>query len=275
MLFWPALCLSPALGTGARAEDQPPAWVGAMRQTHEKFQGTPGTVALVGDSITVSLAFWAPLQEERPKASKRFQKDWKLAREYQRPECWRDWRGPEFGNNGRMTAGWGAENIEAWLANLKPEVAIVMFGSNDVSEVELETYAANMRKIVEPCLANGTVVLLTSMPPRHGLEEKSAAFAEAVRKLAVEFKLPLIDYHAEVLKRRPDDWDGALAKFADAPGDEYQVPTLISRDGVHPSNPSAHQDYSEEDLSRNGFALRNALTLASYAEVIRRVLKTD
>ena len=60
--------------------------------------------------------------------------------------------------------------------------------------------------------------------------------------------------------------------FKDSPGDEYQVPTLISRDGVHPSNPSKHQDYGEESLSRNGYALRNHMTLMAYADVIRRVL---
>ena len=47
--------------------------------------------------------------------------------------------------------------------------------------------------------------------------------------------MPLIDYQAEILKRRPDDWDGALPKFKDVPGSEYEVPTLIARDGVHPS----------------------------------------
>jgi hypothetical protein len=88
-------------------------------------------------------------------------------------------------------------------------------------------------------------------------------------------KVPLIDYHAEILQRRADDWDGALPQFKDAPGDEYNVPTLIARDGVHPSNPRDFRDFSERSLDHNGYALRNVLTLEKYAEVIRRILRSQ
>jgi hypothetical protein len=72
--------------------------------------------------------------------------------------------------------------------------------------------------------------------------EDSACAAERAGFLR---SLPLLDYFGAILKRRPDDWDGSLAKFKEPPGDEYQVPTLIARDGVHPSNPSEFKDYSE------------------------------
>src|SRR5207253_3907055 len=46
-------------------------------------------------------------------------------------------------------------------------------------------------------------------------------------------------------------------------------PTIRSRDGVHPSFPSAYRnDYSDEGLSKSGYTLRNYLTLLAYAEVI-------
>ena len=96
--------------------------------------------------------------------------------------------------------------------------------------------------------------------------------AEAVRSVAKAKKVPLIDYHAEILKRRPDDWDGSLPKFKDVKGSEYEVPTLIARDGGHPSNPQAFKDYSAKSLSSNGYALRNYLTLLAYADVVRQVL---
>ena len=96
-------------------------------------------------------------------------------------------------------------------------------------------------------------------------------FADAVRKIARELNVPLTDYHAEVLKRRPDDWDGADKQFSEYRG--YDVPTLISRDGVHPSNPQKYaNDYSDEALRNNGFALRSYLALVKYAEVIDKVL---
>jgi hypothetical protein len=117
------------------------------------------------------------------------------------------------------------------------------------------------------------------MPPKHGADEKAKGFVEVVRKLAAEYKLPLCDYYKAIKDRRPNDWDGADAKFKPAAGekkDEYEVNAPISRDGGHPSNPKAYQgDYTEEGLKNNGFVLRNYVTLMSYAEVIRDVLKPD
>ena len=40
-----------------------PGWVAPMKDVHAKFKGTPGTLATFGDSITVTMAFWAPLQD--------------------------------------------------------------------------------------------------------------------------------------------------------------------------------------------------------------------
>lgn len=116
------------------------------------------------------------------------------------------------------------------------------------------------------------VVIPTTIPPKSGAVEKAKAFAEIQRKIAADLKLPLTDYQAEILKRRPDDWDGTLPKFKAAAKDVYQVPALVSADGVHPSNPKDFQNYSEESPKSDGFQLRNVLTLHAYADVIRRVL---
>ena len=59
-----------------------------------------------------------------------------------------------------------------------------------------------MRHVVKRRLARGTVVILTTIPPRHGLAERSAESAEAVQKLAAELNVPLIDYLCE-LHRSP------------------------------------------------------------------------
>ena len=159
-----------------------------------------------------------------------------------------------------------------WLDRLNPEVALIMFGTNDLGGVGLEEYESKTREAVQKCLDHGTVVILSTIPPRHGHVAKAAEFAEAVRRIAREMKVPLSDFHAEVLRRRPDDWDGAAAKFKDAPGDVYNVPTLIARDGVHPSNPRKYAgDFSEESLRSSGFGLRSYLTLLKYAEVLREL----
>jgi lysophospholipase L1-like esterase len=249
-------------------------WVQPMRDVHARFTGTPGTFAHFGDSITVSLAFWAGLESKPKNMRPDVEKAYELVKRYQKPECWRGWKGPDFGNNGSMTIRWADENVDKWLTKLNPEVVLIMFGSNDVGQMEVQEYAAKTRSVAERCLKNGTIVILSTMPPRSGKVEKSAQFADVVRKLAAELRVPLSDYHAEILKRRPDDWDGTLPQFKDAPGDVYQVPTLISRDGVHPSNPHDFAgDFSEEALRTNGFALRGYATLMSYADVIEKVCR--
>jgi lysophospholipase L1-like esterase len=243
-------------------------WAEAMAEAHERFSGEKGTFAHFGDSITVTLAFWTPLLYSRKNAGEEMEQAYQLVNQYLKKECWRNWKGPQFGNDGRMTIRWAHENIDNWLALLKPEVALIMFGTNDLTSVGLEEYKKKTQEVVQKCLDNGTVVILSTIPPRHGLTEKAALYADAVRKIARQMKVPLVDYHSEILKRRPADWDGALDKFSHYKG--YDVPTLLARDGVHPSNPKeCCDDYSEEGLKCCGYSLRNYLVLMKYADVLK------
>jgi len=251
----------------ARAESGERYWVDQMAKVHSKFSGEKGTFAHFGDSITVTLAYWTPLLYSRKNAPPEMEQAYESVKEYLKNECWRDWKGGEFGNEGSMTIRWAHENIDNWLKRLNPEVALIMFGTNDLNSVPLAEYETKTRQVVQKCLDNGTVVILSTIPPRHGFAEKAADYAQAVRQIALEMKLPLIDFHAEILKRRPDDWDGAMDKFSQY--EEYDVPTLLARDGVHPSNPAKYQDdYSAEGLRCSGYVLRNYLALMKYAEVL-------
>lgn len=263
----------PAVPNPERHDDTTPAWVPAMKNVHAKFTGQPGFFAQYGDSITNSRAFWFSLKYKRDNAPPEMVKAFEMVSKHMIDACW-DFKGPDNGNQGGRTIRWGEANLDGWLKRQNPEVAIVMFGTNDLNSVPHAEYAELTRKFVKRCLDNGTVVILSTIPPRHRFENKAAEYAEVVRAIAAEFDLPLIDFHAEILKRRPDDWNGALDKFNDYQG--YDVPTLIARDGVHPSAPKPFRgDFSEESLRKNGFALRNFLTLMKYAEVIERVLSNE
>ncbi len=241
-----------------------------MRQVHARFTGQWGTFAHFGDSITVTRAFWSPLKGERKNASPEMERAFRRVNAELRPECWSDWKGPEFGSDGTRTVSWALERVDGWLKRLNPEVALIMFGSNDVHSMELPQYRDALQALARRCLDNRTAVILSTPPPRAGFEEKSAAFAAAVREIARDLRVPTTDYHAEILKRRPRDWNGALPEFAAFEG--YEVPTLICRDGVHPSFPKRFQnDYSPEGLRSSGYTLRNHLTLLSYAEVLEAI----
>jgi lysophospholipase L1-like esterase len=244
-----------------------------MKKVHAHFKGERGTFAHFGDSITVSDAFWARLRMGGENMSPETAQDYGLVRSYMNPDCWDKWKGELYGNDGGTTSAWARDNVATWLRRLNPEVALIMFGTNDFGGMDATTYGKNLREVVERCLDNGTVVILTTAPPRNGHFEESKQFAAVLRRLALETQVPLIDYFDTVIQLRPNDWDGSLPQFRNVPGDEYQVPTLISRDGGHPSNPTQYSDYSSEGLSNNGYLLRTYLTLRSYADVIRNVLQ--
>lgn len=250
-----------------------PNWLEPMREVHARFKGEPGTFAQFGDSITDSRAFWSSLRWKRANASPEMTAAFHVVSGYMLEDCW-DRKGAQYGNQSGQTLRWAGQNLDTWLRELNPEVAILMFGTNDLNNVGVENYEQTLEDVVRRCLDNGTVLILSTIPPRHGKVEKAAEFAEATRRVARKRQVPLIDFHAEILARRPDDWDGALDQFRAYQG--YDVPTLIARDGVHPSNPKQYQaDYSPEALRTNGFSLRNYLVLMKYAEVIQEVLKTQ
>jgi len=268
--FLAALWLTVGCGVVSPAAAQD--WVEPMRQVHARFRGTNGTLAHFGDSITVTMAYWTPLAAT-PRNPGRAARAHALVKGYLKPEGWRGGKGPDFGNNGSMTIRWAHQNVDRWLQRMNPEAVVILFGSNDVGQMRVEEYERTTREVVRRCLTNGTIPILTTMPPRSRRMDESWQFVEAVRTVAREERVPLIHYFAEILSRRPEDWDGSLPQFKEAPGDEYQVPTLVARDGVHPSNPAKYvNDFSDEALRTNGFSLRNHATLLAYAEVIEKVL---
>lgn len=249
-------------------------WVDPMRKVHARFKSSPGTLLQVGDSITFSGAYWSPLASKPKNMSADIEAKYDLVKKYLQPESFTQ-KGPDFGNKGSMTIKWARENISTWLKNLNPEAAVIMFGSNDATQLSVADYAATTREVVQACLANGTIPILTTPPPRAGHVDKMLMFANAIREIADDLHIPLIDYQNEILERRPFDWDGSSSEFKNIPGDTYEVPTLISRDGVHPSNSRAGVNaFSETALSSNGFTLRNYLTLLTYSDVLRHALNS-
>ena len=252
------------------------AWVEPMKKVHANFKGDKGTFAHFGDSITVTMAFWSPLVWNRKNMDEAAQADFTLVKGYMKEACWREWKGPAFGSEGSMTIRWAFDNVDKWLGKLNPEAVLIMFGTNDVGQLQADEYETKYREVARKCLDNGAVVILSTIPPKHGQDAKVKTFNEVVHKIAQDMNLPVCDYYGAIMSRRPDDWDGAMEKFKGAGGDVYQVPTLISGDGVHPSNPKQWDgDYSDEGLKHNGYVLRSRLALRWYAEVIREVLKPE
>jgi lysophospholipase L1-like esterase len=138
---------------------------------------------------------------------------------------------------GSTTAEWGQwflEN-EDWYRQLRPEMATVMFGTNDLwnDSAGLEEYVVYMRAVVDRLLERRVIPILVTLPP--GTYPVSAAreicgvwcadlavnyrtgdFAQAVRDLAAERLVPLVDLHRRFSEYDKGSWGSLLS------------------DGVHP-----------------------------------------
>ena len=49
-----------------------------------------------------------------------------------------DRKGPDFGNDGGQTVRRAHANVGHWLKKLDPEVALIMFGTDDLHELEVD-----------------------------------------------------------------------------------------------------------------------------------------
>jgi len=283
------LTLAPAIERRPEAAgDVSPAlagdyWVEPMRRAHARFEGKKGQCVLYGDSITYSMAFLGTAAWGEKIAYKNVSAETLVDLEavwaHADRAFWRE-RDPSLGHQGAMRSDWFLSNIDGWQSRMKPEACVILFGTNDLGGLCPPEYTENMAACVRRILGDGTVPMLTTVPPASGRERFIDDYYRASWIIARHFRIPVIDYCGEILRRRPNDWDGALPqhreKVKDEKGrvDEYEVHAPISADGTHPSNPKPYRgDFSEEALNNNGYVLRDYLTLRKYGEVIRKVFR--
>lgn len=246
------LCGNAALAAPGKA----PYWYESMKAVNAGFNGNPGYVAQFGDSITFSMAFWTPVGWMEPDAflegNDGFPK---------RPKRrWRDTlkgfqaKGGNHGNYSGWRVGNVAGVIDEVLKREQPEAAIIMIGTNDMDAGP--KYRSGLEQLVQKCIAAHCIPVLNTIPPRRGRVETCEAINAVIKEVAVTYKVPLVDYYAEIMKRRPGtSWDG----------------TLIAKDGVHPSG-TDNGNFSEANLKNGGYALRTWLNFLVVREVYFRIL---
>ena len=101
-------------------------WALPMKKVHARFAGKRGTLAQFGDSITVTMAYWAPLRWAHKNMSPELTRAYERVNGYMIPDCWDKWKGPDYGNEGGMTIRWAHANIDRWLRRHNPETVVLM-----------------------------------------------------------------------------------------------------------------------------------------------------
>ncbi|HHN46788.1 MAG TPA: SGNH/GDSL hydrolase family protein, partial [Planctomycetes bacterium] len=159
--------------------------------------------------------------------------------------------------------------VKDMLDAYNPQIVIIMLGTNDASanrpaaqvSADLETIIAHVlwREGRPARTYRGAIPVLSTIPPKKDDLQDVQAYNAAIAALARKYKLPLIDFYGEIMKRRPNDWLG----------------TLISGDGVHPSAGNAAADpYANngEALRNSGLLLRCFLTVQKVKEIAVKAL---
>lgn len=149
------------------------------------------------------------------------------------------------------------------------QFAVLMLGTNDLSLGNFDAYASIVTKLEDARI----VPVLSTVPPRAGADQAVADFNAAIRDLAETRSLPLIDFHAEIMLRRPgSSWQG----------------TLIGADGIHPTannagytvtgdpylpggDPATHR--TGDALLNSGYLLRSWLTVQKLKEIKAEIVE--
>ncbi|MEX0715817.1 MAG: SGNH/GDSL hydrolase family protein [Planctomycetaceae bacterium] len=254
-------------------------YAAAMREVARKFTGTQGVVIHVGDSMTIANPYttWARqgrgrtpedmavLEWSHTNSRNRQLDGWWLAR-------------TAAGDNAYVahtsTAGLTSKQIieggpprrnlpplENILDKFKPQMVVFMVGSYDADDKRpVEEYKKYMTQAVEMCLERNAIPILTTTCPRYNVIELSQGYNNALREIAKEKGLPVVELEKEVFRLRPDDWNGALQK----------------RNGIHLTAGEAGggcmNEPTPENLGKSGYHLRGYLTVKKIAEVKRTVI---
>jgi hypothetical protein len=136
----------------------------------------------------------------------------------------------------------GESPLECEYREVRPAVALIMIGTNDLVQTSADDYRRGLSRIVETSLRFGVLPVLSTIPALHGYEDEARAFNRIIVETAAAHGVPLWNY-ALALRGLPNDG--------------------LSRDGVHPSAPpdrDAAAVFTPENR-RYGYTMRNLTAL--------------
>jgi hypothetical protein len=151
----------------------------------------------------------------------------------------------------------GETPLECEYRIVKPSVALIMLGTNDVASTALDTYRSNLGRIVQITVDRGIIPVLSLLPTRQGYENSIPAFNQVIADTAAANDIPLWNF------------GGAI----------YALDNNGLSDGIHPSAPpgngpddfAAAADFTGDNLGY-GYTVRNLTALQVLDAVWRRAM---
>ena len=152
------------------------------------------------------------------------------------------WANPQFCEAGETP-------LSCEFRAMKPSIALIMFGTNDVYYLDEGQFDYFLRSIIVATIRNGTLPVLSTFPIRPEFPEKSALYNQIVVKVASDYTIPLINLWA-ALDPLPDHGVDAV-------------------DTTHMSEPpDGHAAYFNEANLQTGFTVRNLTVLETLQTVL-------
>jgi uncharacterized protein YraI len=138
---------------------------------------------------------------------------------------------------------------------VKPAVALIMLGTNDMAVNTPDVFKSNLSGIVQTTIDNGIIPILSTVPYHEGYDAAVPVFNQIIVDTANAYRIPLWDFH-RVLEMLPNHG-------------------LV--DGTHPTPPSNGDlnlaaDFSPVNLSY-GYTLRNLTALYALDAVWRKAMR--
>ncbi|MGH7146154.1 MAG: SGNH/GDSL hydrolase family protein [Planctomycetota bacterium] len=231
-------------------------YVASSRAILKKFTGKQGVVLHLGDSITrnSNYGLWAEQGRGKTAADQKILA-WMHCGAKDDTDGW--YLASHPNDSGNDSSSWTASNgirtdefvkggknqipsLAAILKKFNPQFVVLMLGTNDIWQKHTAEQAiAGIIPVIDACQANGTVVILESIPPNIINPAEAEKYNEQLYDLAKTRKMPFLDFYGEIVKRAPNGtWNG----------------TIIGKGDVHPT--SGHwvdQDPTEENFKRCGY----------------------
>jgi type 1 glutamine amidotransferase/lysophospholipase L1-like esterase len=252
----------------------PESWdyAGPMKKVAARFRGNEGVVLHVGGSMTIANPYgtWARSGKGKTDADLAILK-WMHTDTKDKRDGWWLCR-TEVVNYRAYTAESGLKSamlheggkrglptLAKMLDDYQPRMVTIECGIYDVEDgVALDDYRKNMARALDLILDRGAIPVLNTIPPFKAQLERTKQFNDALRDIARERGIPVLDLEREIFTRRPDDWFGTLM-------DRIHL-TAAQKGGNPAAEPTA------ENLKKSGYHLRGWLTVQKIAEIKRSVL---
>lgn len=98
---------------------------------------------------------------------------------------------------------------------IRPSIALILIGTNDVSEMDADTYRANLETILDKTIARSVLPVLSTLPDRTDYPAPIDEFNQIIRETAQQYQIPIWEYH-NALDSLPNsglDADGVHLSF--------------------------------------------------------------